>query len=552
MKIKLLNIVTIFILGFFLDSCSESWLGEDPPHRISAESVYTSLDGFETGINGTYSLVRLLWHDSDSRGYFFRGGTDSFTGNFVAPTVFGGMFEYWKDTNTPQRPNNESFFLWLYQIVNAANTIISRAGEGTDINWTGGDFSADENKNRIIGEAKALRAWAYRHLSYGWGDVPLVFEESKGTTIRTDWERTPVEEVRRQIISDLLFAEKFVPVEPLPGRFSKGAVQHYLAEMYLTIDKPDSTLFWANKCINTPNYKLITERYGVKENQPGVAFMDMFEEGNRNREEGNTEALWVIQYDQFVPGGGQNRSRRGHMSKYHQISVNGIEPFQYTLERGGRGQCRFAFTKWALDIYESQDDRFSHYAIRKFLTINDAETNAPYPADRLPPGYSYGDTIWFDWSQDITFETRNRFDWPWSKKVDGALPENPSSSNYYGDKVELRLADTYLLKAEAQFKLGYSSDAAETINIIRRRSGASDVSAGDISIDFILDERSRELFLEEERRWTLLRTDKWMERTQLYNHNGGQNITERDKLFPIPQSVIDANLTKEMSQNPGY
>lgn len=65
-------------------------------------------------------------------------------------------------------------------------------------------------------------------------------------------------------------------------------------------------------------------------------------------------------------------------------------------------------------------------------------------------------------------------------------------------------------------------------------------------------ERSRELILEEDRRYTLLRTKKWVERTKLYNHNGGQFVTNRDTLFPIPQVVIDANLTSKMEQNAGY
>jgi hypothetical protein len=120
------------------------------------------------------------------------------------------------------------------------------------------------------------------------------------------------------------------------------------------------------------------------------------------------------------------------------------------------------------------------------------------------------------------------------------------------DQVYLRLADTYLLKAEAEFKLGRSQDAANTLNIIRRRSNASEITSAQVNLDFILDERSRELFLEEHRRWTLLRTHKFLERTMAYNKNGGQNLSARDTIYPIPQSVIDANLTKEMPQNPGY
>jgi hypothetical protein len=71
-------------------------------------------------------------------------------------------------------------------------------------------------------------------------------------------------------------------------------------------------------------------------------------------------------------------------------------------------------------------------------------------------------------------------------------------------------------------------------------------------MNFILDERSRELFSEEHRRYTLLRTGTWFTRTQQYNRFAGTRITLRDTLLPIPQSVIDANLTKPMEQNPGY
>jgi hypothetical protein len=445
-------------------------------------------------------------------------------------------------------------FSWLYSIVNATNTIIDRAENRTDIKWAGGSASAEDNKNRVIAEAKAIRAWSYRHLSYCWGDVPLNLKESLGSTIKTDWERTPVAEVRRQILSDLLFAEKYIPVEPvLAGRLTKGAIQHYLAEMYLVINKPDSTLYWANQVINTPQYKLITARYGVKKTQPGVAFMDMFLQGNKNREEGNTEALWVWQFQFETIGGGSDPSTRAHhQGRFMDIKIGGVVPLQITYERGGRGKAYTAPTKWAIDIYQKQDDRGSNYAIRKFFILKDAAGNAPYPSDKLPPTYHYGDTIKLNWSNDLTPATWQRTDWPYSRKVEGTNPDNITQSANFDDYIALRLAETYLLKAEAQYRLGLSDDAATTINIIRARSKATPVTAANINIDFILDERSRELFLEEQRRYTLLRTHKWYTRTKAYNHFGGENITPRDTLFPIPQAVIDANLTKPMPQNPGF
>ena len=242
-----------------------------------------------------------------------------------------------------------------------------------------------------------------------------------------------------------------------------------------------------------------------------------------------------------------------NQGRYNTIRIGTIAPLMLTGQRGGRGIARQSMTKFAIDLYGPEDDRGSPYAIRKFFILQDEAGNAPYPADRLPEGYSYGDTIWMDWSEDITRPTQFRPDWPYTRKWEAGPDPNDIAAHYnYSDVICIRLAEAYLLKAEAQHLLGNNSGAAETINVLRRRANASEVSAGDITMDFILDERSRELILEEDRRWTLLRTDKWLERTSMYNHNGGEFITERDKLFPIPQAMIDANLTTPMEQNPGY
>jgi hypothetical protein len=118
--------------------------------------------------------------------------------------------------------------------------------------------------------------------------------------------------------------------------------------------------------------------------------------------------------------------------------------------------------------------------------------------------------------------------------------------------VYLRLAETYLLLAEAQFKQGKLAQAAEAINVVRRRAGASEITPAQVTLAFILDERSRELVTEEHRRYTLLRTGTWLDRTKRFNPLSGPPIVARDTLLPIPQSVIDANLSRPLPQNPGF
>lgn len=556
MKNSIYKIALILLFTTFGSACTKDLLDEKPPHLITSETLFTNLAGFEAGLNGLYAQVRRekeeAYGSHSMMGSMFMFGTDNATVNHQdIGYIMTAML--WKNNNNSLNEENEIVFSWLYSVINAANTIINQAETREDVDWSGGSQSESETRDRVIAEAKAIRAWAYRHLTYGWGDVPLTLEQSSGATIRTDWERTSKSQVREQIIKDLLESEPYIGVEPsLRGRITKGAVQHYLAEMYLATGHPDKALEWADKVINTPEYKLVTQRYGVRSSRPGVPFMDMFWEGNTNREEGNTEALWVFQFGLKVTGGGECMVRRIHLSRFWNININGVRPLVHTYERGGLGYSRFTFTKWALDNYEPQDDRFSYHAIRKFYVLGDAAANAPYPADKLPAGYNYGDTIWCKWNPDITYTTRARFDWPFSRKAEGVDPENMNEPYMNTDQVYLRMAETYLLKAEAEYRLGRPQDAANTLNIIRRRSNATEITPDQVNIDFILDERSRELFLEEHRRWTLLRTHKYLERTMAHNMNGGQNLSPRDTLYPIPQSVIDANLTKPMPQNPGF
>jgi hypothetical protein len=544
---KLSNlIIGCGVLGLLLaSSCSKDKLLQNSPSIITADNLFVNKEGFENGLNGLYNEARRLYSGLDygsSNDLMMEEsviGVDNAYGNWRAPTE--DIFNLWGSYNEASAGYFNSLWAWLYQTMDAINTIVDRA-DNPDIDWT------EEEKNEILAEARCMRAWCYRHLTFLWGDVPLAWHEASGTNIKTDWQRTPVAEVRDSMESDWLFAEKYLPeVSDDDGKLIKGVAQTYLAELYLTEGKYQQAKEEALKVTTNPNYALITARYGVDKSQPGTPFTDMFIDGNSDRSQGNTEALWVFQNEQNVTGGeGYNIMGRYWINRYYSLKVKGTNgkstnPIAVTNDNGGRGIGRLGPTRYALDLYDPSDDRGSSYAWRWYWIINNTAG--------VPAGYSLGDTVYLTRNKD---EALTNADWPSTRKWDHVNEIDPSAATQYNDAIYLRSADAWLLLAEADFDLQDNQGAADAINALRARAHAPLVSPSDITLDFILDERSRELFSEEERRYTLLRTHTWLRRTKAYNKIAGPNIAPRDTLFPIPINEINANISYPMRQNPGY
>lgn len=549
-SIKLFILTLVTSLG--TTSCKDDFLDEAPLNIIAPENLYVNKAGFEAGLYGIYNLVRR------ERGGIDGGPTTNTTNdmyitpafigvdNAYSPFPAGGqqperVFNSFGVTLNPAVPYISNVWQWLYQTINAANTIIDRA-ENPSIKWT------ETEKKQIVGEAKLARAWAYRHLTFMFGDVPLNLTESKGSSIKTDWERTPVVEVRKAMEADLLYAEANMAETSLnAARFPRAVATHYLAELYLTIGDNTKAKQKAQSLVNNSLYKLVTARYGVNKSLPGTPFTDMFIDGNSNRSEGNTEALFVLQNEYLSAGGENSIMRRSWVNRYERILVGGKTPFTFSVENGGRGIGRFGITKYALSVYSPNDERGSEFALRLSWTMNN-------PAS-LPTGAKLGDVVKLTTTgNEPLTNAATAQSWPNTRKWDWApsIPSDLQQSSNFNDIIYLRLAETYLLLAEAQFKLGEKAEAAISINALRVRAKATPITAADVTLDFILDERSRELLTEEHRRYTLTRTKTWFARTKKYNINAGPLIALRDTILPIPQTVIDANLTKVMPQNPGY
>ena len=138
------------------------------------------------------------------------------------------------------------------------------------------------------------------------------------------------------------------------------------------------------------------------------------------------------------------------------------------------------------------------------------------------------------------------------RKIEGTMQQGAINGRTNNDQIRMRLAETYLLRAEAYVHKGQPALAATDINVVRARANAKPVAAAAVTIDYILDERARELIVEEARRRTLVRLGLLYKRAIIHNWDAKATMKPHHELWPIPQKAIDANRDVKLPQNPGY
>ncbi|MFY0715272.1 RagB/SusD family nutrient uptake outer membrane protein [Seonamhaeicola sp. NFXS20] len=540
---KILILITVAL--FFTTACDEdSFLLEEPKDDIFAENLFTDYDGFVNGLNAIYSLVRQDRESQNNvtRAALWQMGTDNAFVNGGAGTI--DPFNDYSDLNSE---NNlvTSNFNWLYKIINSSNLIINRA-ETTSVDWMGGNDANDViNQNKIIAQARLFRAWAYRHLRYGWGAVPLSTQEIDGTTYRNDWERNSVAEINAQMEIDLTFARDNLEMKETTGMVNSAVASTMLAELYLDMGEDEKAETEALRVINSDEYELMTERFGVNSSQPGNVFSDLFD--NPMPEDGNKEVLWVLNNAyQDVVGNAYLYVKNVWIPHYGKDSVlKKLNLDTLYTYNGGKGAGRVSISDSAFNWYEETDDRFSEYAVKKDYI---------YPTDETATDFEVVRYTTMEYSKDSDLE--DNFLWPWVRKWEYNDPyvfDNASRAGQYDDQMFMRLAETYLLAAEALMNQGKNDLAAFYLNELRRRSNASEIEASDVTLEFILKERSRELVSEEYRKHTLVRTGTFYEWAVKYNPRLDESkVNEYNELLPIPQGIIDSNTGAVMEQNPGY
>lgn len=544
--------IVCFLMIIGVTSCSKDFLDEKlyssyNPTELNDE---LGLNAALVGLQNQYSVWQTFVQLPGGAGQGWLGcwqiGTD------VAYNKAPADLDPWcvpftnYENLTPTDPAVLFTWDWAYKIINNANSIIA-AVENPD------NKVPQATKDKINGEAKFYRAFAYNTLVTLFGSVPMITTIVDGP--KTDFTKASLVDLNKLIEDDLVFAKNNLPTVNNVASNSKGKTysrahvamaQQVLAEAYLRMGKNDLAEATCDAIINSGDFSLVKSRYGIKSSQAGDPFSDMFIYGNQRRSQGNSEAIWVLEIENpaTVIGGaggfsataagvtaGAPQHRRVWGSRYHQQAGMVLSD-----SLGGRGISRIALTDWVLNsLYTSGDMRNSKHSIRRDYYYN-------------KPGFAkFGQKV------DITDPTVNteRFIVPQTNKWNQYDANDPFGGAMIKDIIIMRLGETYLLKAEAQFKQGKTTEAAQTINILRSRSNASPITAGDVNIDFILDERARELLAEENRRMTLMRTGQLVQRVS----TRGQKVTglsATNLLLPIPQAEINLNKDAVLDQNPGY
>lgn len=567
---RLRNICLGLAIVGSLTSCYDL-LEEKPLDFLTPENSYTNVKGFEAALASIYSSIRTNFYaTTDSwQNYDLMGVDIDLCGPRSGENSYPEYF-YW---NTLNADNGFSKKWWsrFYSMIYSCNVIIDRA-DSEYANWV-----SENEKNAIVGEAKFLRAFAYRFLANMWGDAPIVLKET--TSPQFNYKSSTQEEIYKQCKEDLEFAITWMPDidDQKGGRASKVAAQHLLSEILIGLKDYDGAIKAASEVIDNPAMSLMKERFGKLvdfefegydyqgEKEPwGDVYWDLFREDNFNRIDGNKECIWNVQFDVDLEGGGNVGNSGGNFVLERWIGTN------WWMLKDADGKAN-----WLKDILSGRPVNqvsiidYAANQIWKYKDDWDRDIrNSKYNMKREyywtnPESRFYGQKMTEENLGDK--EDLFRITQPTFMKVvtakhhgqfkDALSGETHDNGRIYKDWYIMRLAETYLLRAEANMLAGNLQAAANDINAVRERAHATPVSVSDVNIDLILDERARELFMEDFRINTLMRTNKLTEYLMKYNPKviqAGYKLDDHLNKLPIPNSEIEANKEGGLIQNPGY
>jgi hypothetical protein len=569
-------------------------LEEYNPSGTTAENVLTTVAGHEALVNQCYSNLRAMCYGREDMMFMGETGTDIWHAAYdrdYAPQInkYKGL------TGGVGMVKN----VWdrFYVPINLCNAAIDRADAA--------GYSDENRKNAKIAEAKFLRAYIYWHIVEWYGNVSLVTTET--TTPVMVAYRSPVSDFYKLIFDDLTFAKNNLPNSYAAGengRATKKAAHGMLARMYLTYasflkyhqnNEAEAQTYY--QLASTTAQEVIAAKadYGV---ELYASYEDLFDPTNNKA---NTEALYVISHSSNVAlevnSGNPNRLFQWFQSRYSnkigmKMSLDYsrdnsayMQPTKYLLELFSEDRdARYAAS--FQEVWLANDDSkltwtneqvswFGKDLTLENTTINLGDTALLYTkkriSDKSTRKYAVADLDdMYDADGTVQAKAKGNQNYqcfPALRKFRAPNRADANSQAGFQDIMMMRLAEIYLIAAEAEFHLGL--DGLSYVNVLRNRAqivgaasnlaDAAEVSAAGGHLDFILDERARE-FCGEHLRWFDLKRTKQLENrlgANIVNGKGNPNIVDFDKgkhyVRPIPLTFLQSlENADEFGDNPGY
>lgn len=619
--------------SIFLGSCAESFLDQDPLSFYEPEQTLTTEPGIRAVLAMADRHIRSYWTYYQNANISVPIGTEYIFSELTlaSKTDDGSMFTDIANVLTPtggaeDGDRNRISYFWgeTYNGIKYANTVTSYIDKVQGID--------EATKNAYIGRAYFHRSYRYLSLVFQYGDVPLVTKIIESPKL--NYRSTKKEAILQKITEDMEFAVQWVPDQKdmaYIGMVNKGACRQLLIKCYLATGQFQKAKEQADILIDASGYSLMKDSFGAfndggepetwpitrnvvwdlhrPENKLIAANKEVIM-GMPNRGAGSEAFIDFLTMRIFGPNWNnaslKSPDGKNAVNNYARNNGNYNKKFDY-LRAVGRGIATFRLTNfasngvWYVNGKNDEGDLRHNSTVGNWGRMDSLKYNDPaskwhgknlqlyHPSTGV---LLCADTIrcWFDWPhykiylEDVKAEaniTANQF--------------NGATDGGNADWYLYRLAETYLLRAEAKFYLGDATGAAQDVNEVRKRAKCTELYTT-VTIGDIMDERARELYLEEWRNVELKRVshclalsgkpdewgntynkdtyDKqsgtdavggsyWYQRIihhSIYNkgpvnvNNRTFNYTmdKRNHYWPIPNGAITANSKGKLSQNYGY
>ncbi len=548
MKLIKKTIKYLLLAATVIGSSCEGYLDAYDPSPAPI-GIYNTKEGQEKLIVDLYSRYRNVFANYELQCY----GTDMFLGCDESPLV--AQFNGYSDDMSGLSPLIDGYWELLYKIAQESNILLNRCTPEV----AGSDYAVMTAKGRF------LRALSYYYLVETFGPVPLLTKENTSpSNIITEVTRNSESDIYTFMIGELTDILDVLPDKTtLGGELTNTAVKMLLGKLHLTrayrdyADPTDTDLAigYFEEIIAAKDYKLLNK------------FSDVFSEDNQ----GNEEIIWAIQYGtdkNFNGNGNASHTLYGFniTALYSGFALNqkdysamqrGIwtNPRVHEWFRHPEKDSRYDAT-FKREFYYNDPTKVDTYGKLGIYMPrwNDTATDTKGAAYFHPFKDASGNYTWYPamslmkWSTDCM---------PMCQKF--KLTKIEWGGKGTREDVVMRVADVYLLCAEAYLLKGDASSAMAHVNTILERAAGSEenyaalkiADVSEMTLDRLLEERGCELFGEHDRWFDLKRTQTLLDRAKLnplvehYN-----NLSAKNLVRPIPYN--ERIKLKGLTQNEGY